>query len=141
VTDNDGRPATKGDLAAVRTELRSDIAQLDAKIGGVEKRLDARIGGLDAKIDGIEKRLDSRINGLAGEIVKTNGRMADMEQRLQTRMDAGFDRVTKTLDSVVAKLETYGRETVTIALALDAHGKTLRDHESRIAAIGPSRPT
>lgn len=124
----DSPPASKADLAAVETRLKSDLT-------AVETGLKSDIQRLDTKIDGVDRRLDAKIDGVIVELVKTQGRMDAMEQRLLTRMDAGFDRVTGTIDAFVAKLETYGRETTLIPNALDEHGKTLQDHERRLVKL------
>ena len=106
------KPATKADLKAMESSLRGDLA---AK---------ADIARLDVKTDKIWK-----------EVVNTWTRMDRMEERIIARMDAGFDRVTQTIDSFAAKMETYARETVIIPKTLDAHGDELRDHEKRIEAL------
>jgi len=106
------KPATKADLKAMESSLRGDLA---AK---------ADIARLDVKTDKVWK-----------EVVNTWTRMDRMEERIIARMDAGFDRVTQTIDSFAAKMETYARETVIIPKTLDAHGDELRDHEKRIEAL------
>jgi septal ring factor EnvC (AmiA/AmiB activator) len=118
----------KGDLQTLKSDvtgLKGDIARLDAKIGGVEKRL-------ETKIDGVHR-------GLAVEIVKTNTRMGEMESRLTALIRQESASTAGRLDAFLAKMETYARETVSIPRALDAHGEKLRDHEVRIIALESPR--
>jgi len=112
-------PATKADLKALESSLHGDLAA-KADIA----RLDAKIGGLNVKTDKIWK-----------EAVNTWTRMDRMEERIIARMDAGFDRVTQSIDSFAAKVETYARETLILPKTLAAHGDELRDHEKRIEAL------
>lgn len=88
-----------------------------------------------ADLQTAESRLDKKIDKVAVELMRTQGQIEAAEERLNTKMDEGFDRVVKTVDSFVARIETYARESVTIPKTLDAHGDKLREHEKRLDSL------
>ena len=139
----DSPPASKADVAAVAKDLAvvaKDLAvvakDLNAKISTVAKGLNAKIDAveqrLDAKIDGVEKRLDAKIDGVIVELVKTQGAMESMEGRLTSLIREESRKTNGTIDSFLANLETYSRESFTLPQAIDQHGETLRGHEAKL---------
>lgn len=118
--------AGTGDTPAAK----KDIARLDAKIDGVEKRLDAKIDGaerrLDAKIDGVEKRLGAQIRNLAGVVVKNQADIGEIKRTMATKDD--IQRVLGAIDTFAGKIEDYARETVTFP-----------NHEKRLSSLESSR--
>ncbi|MBI4050913.1 MAG: hypothetical protein HY400_00245 [Elusimicrobia bacterium] len=75
------------------------------------------------------------ITRLSLEIVKNAANTDKKTETLQAEVHSGFDRVIKTIDSFVGKLETYERESITIPKTLDAHGDKLREHEKRLDSL------
>lgn len=55
--------------------VSSQIAALDAKIDGVDKRLNGRIDELDEKIDSIDEKLSKEIDDLSGEFYEVRGQL------------------------------------------------------------------
>jgi hypothetical protein len=65
-------PATKADLAEVRT----DIALLSQRIDGAVQRLDARIDTVGQRLDAAAQRLDARIDTMGDRLfVRLGGLM------------------------------------------------------------------
>ena len=122
----ENEPATKGDLKTAIGELRTEIK--------------ADIAGLDGKIDRAESGLKVDISRLAVEVGRTNARMEKMEDRLSSLIREESAKNTGRIDAFLNRIDTYDRETVRFPRVLDEHGKKLRDHETRIAAIESSRP-
>ncbi|HET8929212.1 MAG TPA: hypothetical protein VFN21_01010 [Acidimicrobiales bacterium] len=61
----------------LRTELKSDMAELRTEIGGIRTELKSDIGGLRSETGGIRTELKSDIGGLRSEI---DGLRSDMNQ-------------------------------------------------------------
>jgi hypothetical protein len=83
--------------------------------------------------------LTGRIGQVETKINHLEDRMNDGFRRLRQDMDERFREMLREMngrfDAFVDKIETYGRETVTIPKTLDHHGKRLDDHENRIRSL------
>jgi len=52
------------EIADLKTELKEDIALVDAKVMGLSKRVDSVEKNLNDKIDSVEKNLNTKINSV-----------------------------------------------------------------------------
>ena len=112
---NGEKPATRSDLAQVRTELGGGISKLDGKIDCVKSELKEDIAKLDAKIDRV-----------AGELVKTQSDVRDIKASMSTKDD--ISRVLKAIDA-------FAKQTMDNRRTLLVYDDILGKHETRIAAL------
>jgi hypothetical protein len=71
---------------ATKRDLDVLAERLEAKLIGVEHRMEARMGGLEHRMGGVEHRME----GL-------EERMEGLEERMEARMEAGEHRIMATL--------------------------------------------
>jgi len=93
------REVLKEEISASEKRLEAKITGLDVKVDTVGKRLEAKFTGLEAKVDNVDKRLEAKITGL-------DAKVDNVEKRLEARitgLDAKVDSVERRLD---AKIET-----------------------------------
>ena len=64
-----------------RAALRQEIKETNARIEALDNRLNARIDGLDNRVEALDNRLNARIDSL-------DNRVDAMEGRLNARIDA-----------------------------------------------------
>jgi hypothetical protein len=76
--------------------LRADIHRLDAKIDGVDARLNDKIGGIDARLNGKLDALGAQMGHMKGELI------AEI-RRLDVRID-GVDRELRTAIDIRERL-------------------------------------
>jgi hypothetical protein len=103
--------ATKTELAAVKTELREDIV-----------------------------RLDKKIDRVAVEMVKTQGQMQQMEERINAKMDTRFNQVLSAIDSFAKKSENKNTAVTLHGSILTEVQVGLKDHEGRLKTLESARP-
>ena len=110
--NNNHQPATKGDLAAVKTELKTEIAAVTTE-------------------------LKNDIKELSGEILKINFRMDRMEDTINTKvaMKDDLNRIFNPLDSIAGDVKRYQREDALRGEAVIRHTEKLSDHENRITLL------
>jgi len=77
--------ATKNDIAELKTELKGDIAKLDARIDA----LDAKVAELDRKMDALEEQQQQDV--------------VAMLQRMNTKLDAKTDEYDEMLKVLSAR--------------------------------------
>lgn len=107
----DHQPATKGDLTAavtgLRTELKGDIAAVRSELAAVKTEL---------KDD---------IKNLSGELLKTNLKMDRLETNIMTGLRSFKSELLAAFEQSVVKGQMYDQKAVT-------HGAILRDHEDKL---------
>lgn len=91
---------------------------------------DAAKPATQAQLKAVHTKLDAKIDGVALELVKTQTAVGRIEANMVTKDD--FRRIMAVFDGFAAKLEIYGRETVTFPHLLDEPGEKLRGHEARL---------
>lgn len=106
MVDDSDKPATKADLATIKTELREDIT-----------------------------RLDKKIDRVAVEVVKTNEQMGQLGKDLRQDMRQLNSDVTAKLDVFIGKMETIWKESAVLPSVVDEHGRRLDVLESRVGVI------
>lgn len=117
-TNND-QPSTKGDLAALRTELKTDIKNLDQKI------------------DSVKTELSQKINTVAIELAKTQADVREIKHNMATKMSTKDDisRVLSAIDAFAAEAIAYrNHDTLRGRAIMDQAGK-LENHETRLATL------
>lgn len=107
-------------IDGVRTELKSDVAQLQTDLSQLKEQY---------------RSLDGRICGLAVEVVKTRDRIDEVEISLKQEMRDLRADMTSRMDAFLVRFETIWRESAVFPVILDEHGTTLRGHETRIWAL------
>lgn len=84
--DENDKPATKADISLLAT--KTDITLLKTDI----------------------TRLDKKIDRVAVEVVKTQGQMQQMEERINAKMDTRFNQVLSAIAAYVKKWERSDRD-------------------------------
>ena len=79
------------------------------------------------------RRMEDRDKAMALDLISTKEEMSQLKETVSTKTD--IHRLAGALDMVLDKLETYGRETLTIPATLDSHGSKLEEHERRIRTL------
>jgi len=123
---DDDLPATKGDVRAVKADvdvLKTDVQGLKTDVSNIRQEMATK-----TELKDFEDRVGIVFCRYQGQIEHTI-------EGLRADMDAGFSRVTGTVDSFIHKLETYGLESAGAPHTFDEHGKKLRDHEARISTL------
>ena len=142
--NNDHQPATKGDLAAVKTELKSDLAAVKTELKGeiadlrselkgdlaaVKTELKGDIADVRSELKGdlaaLKTELKDDIKNLSGEILKINFRMDRLETNLMTELRSFKNELLAAFEQSVVKGRMYDQKAVT-------HGAILRDHEDKL---------
>ena len=81
----------------MKSELISNINDIDEKLDGVEKCLGERIDQLDKKMDGVEERLTERIDKIGLQVAR-------LEDDTPTRDE--FDNLVKRVSMLETKAVT-----------------------------------
>ena len=114
------REVLKEEISASEKRLEAKITGLDVKVDNVGKRLEAKFTGLEAKVDNVDKRLEAKFTGLDAKVDKVEKRLGaniigldvkvdNVEKRLEANiigLDVKVDSVEKHLD---ARIETTSR--------------------------------
>ena len=124
--NNNHQPATKGDIAAVKTDLVAVRTELKSDITAVRTELAE-----------VKTELKSDIKNLSGEILKINFRMDRMENTINTKvaMKDDLNRIFNLLDSITGSVKGYQREDTLRGEAVMQHEETLSNHETRITLL------
>jgi hypothetical protein len=158
----ENQPATKKDLSELAANINAkldakfgaaqvDISKLDAKIddrfgtldtkiderfGTLDTKIDERFGTLDTKIDErfgtLDTKIDERTRSLALEIVKTNGRIGEVETRLTKTITQNTDRILTALDRSARIMEADHRAVILHGSILTEVQLKLQDHDLRL---------
>ena len=119
---NNNQPATKGDLALLktditdlRTELKTDIQRLDQKIG----------------------QLDKTVISLAIELTKTQTDVREIKYNMATNMATKDDvsRLIAHIDAFAAEALSHRDHDTLRGGKVMEHESKLENHESRIALL------
>ncbi|MBI4802916.1 MAG: hypothetical protein HY796_10375 [Elusimicrobia bacterium] len=113
----DHQPATKGDIAAVRSELADVKAELKSDIVAVKTEL---------KDD---------IKNLSGELLKTNFKMDRLETNMMTELRSFKSELLAAFEQSVVKGRMYDQKAVTHGAILIDHEDKLLKHETRITLL------
>ncbi len=105
---------------------------LKKEISASEKRLDAKITGLDVKVDKIEQRLDAKID-IATEVMKAhiNSRIAHVDTRfdgLEQKMETRFNKSERYFEQLVGMVVQQNKK-------IDRSLERLENHEERITVL------
>ena len=117
---NRNQPATKGDLAVLktdiadlRTELKTDIQRLDQKVG----------------------QLDKTVLSLGVEVSKTNLRMDTLENNIMTALRSFKSDLLSAYEASVMKGQMYSQKAMTHGDIISGHEEKLLNHETRLASL------
>ena len=133
---NNNQPATKGDLAVLKTditnlrvELKTDIQRLDQKIG----QMDQKIGQMDQKIG----QLDKTVISLAIELTKTQTDVREIKYNMATNMATKDDvsRLITHIDAFAAEAISHRNHDTLRGGKVMEHESKLENHESRITLL------
>ncbi len=90
--------------------IEARLGGVDHRIQGLEARIDDRMSGLGTRIDGLEARIDHRIDGL--------------EARIDHRIDGLEARIEKRMDGLQTSVDALRSDLTAVALAVGAHQRT-----------------
>lgn len=132
--DDNEKPATKADISLLRAEVATKT-----ELAGVKTDISLLMTDMaDVKTD--ITRLDKKIDRVAVEVVKTQGQMQQMEERLNAKMDTRFNQVLSAIDTFAKKSEINGNAVVLHGRALTDVQVGLKDHEGRLKTLESTRP-
>lgn len=116
---NRSQPATKGDLADLRTVLTTDITDLRAEL----------------KTD--IKYLDQKIDSVAIEVAKTQADVREIKYNIATNMATKGDvsRILNAIDAFTSEAIAYRNHDTLRGSAIMAHDGKLENHETRITLL------
>ena len=119
---NNNQPATKGDLADLRTELKTDINRIDQKIG----QMDQKIG-----------QLDKTVLSLAIELTKTQTDVREIKHNMATNMATKDDvsRLITHIDAFAAEALSHRNHDTLRGGKVMEHESKLENHETRLASL------
>ena len=130
---NNNQPATKGDLALLktditdlRTELKTDITDLRTELKTDIQRLDQKIG-----------QLDKTVISLAIELTKTQTDVREIKYNMATNMATKDDvsRLIAHIDAFAAEALSHRDHDTLRGGKVMEHESKLENHESRIALL------
>ena len=79
--------------------------------------IEARLGGVDHRIQGLEARIDDRMSGLGT-------RIDGLEARIDHRIDGLEARIEKRMDGLQTSVDALRSDLTAVALAVGAHQRT-----------------
>lgn len=113
-------PATKGDLADLRTELKTDINRIDQKLGQMDTTL---------------RSLSTTVHSLGVEVSKTNLHMDPLENNIMTELRSFKSDLLSAYEASVMKGQLYSQKAMPHADMLSGHEEKLLNHETRLASL------
>ncbi|MBI4060409.1 MAG: hypothetical protein HY403_03165, partial [Elusimicrobia bacterium] len=116
--DENDKPATKADISLLAT--KTDMA--DVKTGITLLKTDIT-------------RLDKKIDRVAVEVVKTQGQMQQMEERINAKMDTRFSQVLSAIDAFAKNSENHHTAVSLHVPILTEVQVGLKDNESRLKTL------
>ena len=123
---NTGRqPAGKDELAAVKTELKGDIAGLRSELAAVKTELKGDIAAVRSELAAVKTELKDDIKNLPGELLRTNLKMDRLETNIMSELRNVKSELLAAFEQSVVKGRMYDQKAVT-------HGAILRDHEDKL---------
>ncbi len=96
------------EIYELKTELKEDIALVDAKVMGLSKRVDQVEENLGNRIDSVEKNLNQRIDSVEKNL---NQRIDSVEKNLNQKIDSVEKRLSGEIVEVRDELRAH-RENV-----------------------------
>ena len=115
MSENLNQPATKADLLALRTELKTEI-------GSLRTELKADIG-----------RLDKTTKGIALDMVYVKEKIQNIEENMLTKEDGR--RMLTLLERSVTQSDDYRKQDLLRGNAVMQHEEQIADHEKRLTDL------
>ena len=139
---NNNQPATKGDLALLktditdlRTELKTDIAdlrtELKTDIKDLAQKMDQKFGQIDQRFAQTDKSLAS----LGVDVAKNTLRMDTLEHNMMEALRGFKSDLLSAFEASVMKGQMYSQKAVTHGDILSGHEEKLLNHETRLASL------
>ena len=130
---NNNQPATKGDLADLRTVLTTDITSLRTELKTDINRIDQKIGQVDQKIG----QLDKTVLSIAIELTRTQADVREIKHNMATNMATKDDvsRQITHIDAFAAEALSHRNHDTLRGGKVMEHESKLENHESRIALL------
>lgn len=119
--------ATKADLAAVATGLRTEIASVREELHGFAVSVDARLEAQGAQLAGVEARLEAQGAGVEAKLDSQGADIAAIHTRL--------DQHGAQLDEHTTRLDEHSAHFTAITNRLDEHGTQLTSQGAELAAV------
>jgi hypothetical protein len=105
--------ARQSDVAALATELRSEMhtgfTRLSARMDRLEARFEARFEQVDARFDGMDARFETRFEGIEARFEGINHQFEALEARMSSKVDQlraemheGFGAVRTDFAAIIA---------------------------------------
>ena len=104
--------ATKDDIRALNERLDKQFTKIDYRFDQVDQqftKIDGRFEQVDKQFIDVDKRFDELMAVMSRFADDTQARFAEIERRLDEH-DAKFDRLLNTIDSFIARIDTYETE-------------------------------
>jgi DNA anti-recombination protein RmuC len=110
------------EIADLKTELKEDIALVDAKVMGLSKRVDSVEKNLNDKIDSVEKNLNDKIDSVEKSL---NDKIDSVEKNLNTKINSVEKNLNTKINSVEKRLSS---EITEVRDDLRAHRESVELH-------------
>ncbi|MDO8803848.1 MAG: hypothetical protein Q7R35_05420 [Elusimicrobiota bacterium] len=125
---NNNQPATKGDLADLRTELKTDITDL-------RTALKTDITDLRTELKTDIKNLTTTVNSLGLDVAKNNLQMNTLEHNMLEALRSFKSDLLSAFEASVMKGQMYAQKAITHGDILSGHEEKLLNHETRLASL------
>ena len=129
------QPATKADLYAFRSELRTEIGAVRSELGMEIAAGRSDMNTLRSELYAVKTELKDDIRRLALSLIKTNDRIDDLAQSLREEMRQNMSQILGAIDSFAKKAEAYDQKSFSHGDILQKHESRLGVHEKRIGSI------
>ena len=121
---NNNQPATKGDLALLKTDLADLRTELKTDIKNLDQKMDQKFA-----------QTDKSLASLGLEAAKTNSRMDRLEHNMMEALRSFKSDLLSAFEASVMKGQMYTQKAVTHGDILSGHEEKLLNHETRLASL------
>ena len=121
---NNNQPATKGDLALLKTDITDLRTELKTDITDLRTELKTDI-----------KNLTTTVNSLGVDVAKNTLRMDTLEHNMMEALRSFKRDLLSAFEASVMKGQMYSQKAVTHGDILSGHEEKLLNHETRLASL------
>jgi len=132
---NNNQPATKGDLALLKTDITDLRTELKTDIADLRTELKTDIKDLAQKMDQRFAQTDKSLASLGVDVAKNTLRMDTLEHNMMEALRGFKSDLLSAFEASVMKGQMYSQKAVTHGDILSGHEEKLLNHETRLASL------
>ena len=132
---NNNQPATKGDLALLKTDITDLRTELKTDIADLRTELKTDIKDLAQKMDQKFTQTDKSLASLGVDVAKNTLRMDTLEHNMMEALRGFKSDLLSAFEASVMKGQMYSQKAVTHGDILSGHEEKLLNHETRLASL------